>query len=160
MVSNFDALKVERKTGNEPFLISNRPAGFNLLSFWQWLASDLVDNALRGALAEYIVPYDLAIANGTRPGWNAYDLITPDGIKVEVKSAAYLQTWKQSAPSNICFDVRPTYGWDTSTNTMSVERNRHGDVYPFCLLATQTKRRLLPQLSASPVTNGSVGFCK
>jgi hypothetical protein len=52
MTSNFDALKVGRKTGEEQFHISTRPAGFNLLSFWQWLASDLADNVLRGSLVK------------------------------------------------------------------------------------------------------------
>jgi hypothetical protein len=84
-----ERLSTKRKTGEEPLHMEGHPTGFTLLNFWQWLASDLVDNALRGALAEFIVACDLGIADGTRPGWNAYDLITPDGTKVEVKSAAY-----------------------------------------------------------------------
>ena len=144
MPSNYDALKAQRKTGEEPFHASNYPTGFNLLSFWQWLASDLVDNALRGALAEYIVACDLGIADTTRPGWNAYDLITPEGIKVEVKSAAYLQSWKQTAPSKICFDIRPTIGWDAATNIYGTERKRQADVYVFCLLAHADKATLNP----------------
>lgn len=144
MSGNLDALKHKRMVGSEPFHISSRPAGFTLLSFWQWLASDLVDNALRGALAEYIVACDLGIASGTRPGWNAYDLITPDGVKVEVKSAAYLQSWQQAAPSKICFDIRPTYGWEAATNTYGTERKRQADVYVFCLLAHADKSTLDP----------------
>jgi hypothetical protein len=144
MTSNYDALKTQRKTGKEQFHISSHPTRFTLLGFWQWLASDLVDNALRGALAEYIVACDLGIADSTRPGWNAYDLITDDGIKVEVKSAAYLQSWKQSAPSKICFDIRPTFGWDAITNTSGAERKRQADVYVFCLLAHADKATLDP----------------
>jgi hypothetical protein len=142
MTLNLNALKTERKTGEEHFHLSSRPAGFNLLSFWQWLASDLVDNALRGALAEYIVACDLGIADKSRPGWNAYDLITPEGVKVEVKSGGYLQSWKQSAPSKICFDIRPTYGWDAATNVMGTERKRQADVYGFCVLAHEDKATL------------------
>jgi hypothetical protein len=52
MSNPLDALTVRRKTGGEPFQLDGRPTGFTLLNFWQWLASDLVDNALRGALAE------------------------------------------------------------------------------------------------------------
>jgi hypothetical protein len=103
-----------------------------------------VDNALRGALAEYLVACDLGIADGTRPGWNAYDLITPEGIKVEVKSAAYLQSWQQSAHSKVCFDIRPTFGWDAATNTYGAERKRQADVYVFCLLAHKDKPSLDP----------------
>jgi hypothetical protein len=109
-----------------------------------WLASDLVDNALRGVLAEYIVACDLGVSGGVRTEWDAYDLRTSEEIKIEVKSAAYLQSWKQSAPSRICFDVRPTYGWDAATNTTSLERKRQADVYVFCLLAHSDKATLDP----------------
>jgi hypothetical protein len=144
MSSNFDAMKVARKTGKEQFHIQGRGAEFDLLGFWQWSASNLVSNALRGVLAEYIVASDLSVAHGVRTEWDAYDLKTPGGIKVEVKSAAYLQSWRQSAPSKICFDIRPTYGWDSATNTTSVERKRQADVYVFCLLAHPDKATLDP----------------
>jgi hypothetical protein len=45
MNTDFPALTVRRKTGDEPFQLNGRPTGFTLLNFWQWLASDLVDNA-------------------------------------------------------------------------------------------------------------------
>ena len=144
MDTDFPALTAKRKTGDEPFRLDGLPTGLTLLNFWQWLASDLVDNALRGALAEYVVACDLGIADGTRPGWNAYDLITPEGIKVEVKSAAYLQTWQQAAHSKVCFDIRPTFGWDAATNTYGTERKRQADVYVFCLLAYKDKPTLDP----------------
>jgi hypothetical protein len=115
MNADFPALTVKRKTGDEPFNVNGHGIGFILLNFWQWPASDLVDNALRGALAEYIVACDLGVSDGTRPGWNAYDLKAPGGIKVEVKSAAYLQSWQQTAHSKVCFDIRPTFGWDATT---------------------------------------------
>lgn len=141
---NLEGLRIQHKTGDEPFRLDGCPIEFRLLNFWQWLASDLVDNALRGALAEYIVACDLGIADSTRPGWNAYDLITVEGIKVEVKSASYLQSWKQAAPSKICFDIRPTYGWDAATNTSGTERKRQAEVYVFCLLAHADKSTLDP----------------
>jgi hypothetical protein len=122
MSSNFDALKVGRKTGGERFHISGHSIDFNLLGFWQWSSSNLASNALRGVLAEYIVACDLGVADGVRTEWDAFDLRTPEGIKVEVKSAAYLQSWKQSAPSKICFDIRPNYGWDAATNTYGTWR--------------------------------------
>lgn len=144
MSSNLESIKQKRKTGREPFHTSGHPAGYDLLGFWQWLASDLVDNAQRGALTEYIVACDLGVANGTRPGWNACDLITSDGIKVEVKSAAHLQSWRQAASSKICFDIRPTYCWDAASNISSTERRRQADVYVFCLLAHSNKATLDP----------------
>jgi hypothetical protein len=144
MSSQLERLDVKRKTGQELFHISSRPVGFNLLSFWQWSASNLASNALRGVLAEYIVACAIGVAGGVRTEWDAYDLRTLDGLKVEVKSAAYLQSWKQTTPSRICFDIRPTYGWDAATNTTSLERKRQADVYVFCLLAHSDKGTLDP----------------
>jgi len=111
---------------------------------WQWAFSNLASNALRGVLAEYIVACDLGVAGGTRTEWDAYDLKTPEGIKVEVKSAAYLQSWQQTAHSKVCFDIRPTLGWDATTNTYGTERKRQADVYVFCLLGHMDKPTLDP----------------
>jgi len=68
--------------------------------------SDLVSNATRGRLAEFIVAQALNVdTSGVRDEWAAYDLLTSSGIKVEVKSAAYLQSWAQRRHSNIlCSD--------------------------------------------------------
>jgi hypothetical protein len=65
-------------------------------------------------------------------------------VKVEVKSAAYLQSWRQTRLSAICFDVRPTVGWDASTNEVGSERKRQADVYVFALLKHQEKATLDP----------------
>ena len=105
---SLDALRVVRKTGDESLHLTDHSTEFTLLGFWQWAFSNLVSNAWRGVLAEYIVACDLGVSTGTRTEWDAYDLKTPEGIKVEVKSAAYLQTWKQAAHSKVCFDIRPT----------------------------------------------------
>lgn len=138
------ALHVERKTGKEPFINAGRSTEFTLLDFWRWSCSDVVSNATRGRLAEYIVGCDLGVNGGTSIEWDAYDLITPSGIRVEVKSAVYLQSWHQNALSAICFDIRPTYGWDAGTNTASAERKRQADIYVFCLLKHTVKETLDP----------------
>jgi hypothetical protein len=51
---------------------------------------------LRGVLAEYIVSMDIKCPYQVREEWDAYDLITPEKVKVEVKSASYLQSWEQT----------------------------------------------------------------
>src|SRR4051794_38674696 len=93
-----------RKTGRELFHDGAAPLGFDVLTFWQWSASDLVSNALRGRLAEFLVGQALGIANGVRAEWDAYDLCMPSGLTIEVKSAAYLQAWAQKSLSAISFD--------------------------------------------------------
>ncbi|WP_156153452.1 hypothetical protein [Domibacillus robiginosus] len=42
--------------------------------------------------------------------WNAFDLVTPTGIKVEVKSAAYVRSWQQVKNSAISFRIAPAKG--------------------------------------------------
>jgi hypothetical protein len=99
---------------------------------------------MRGVLAEYIVACELGITTNTRLEWDAYDLKTKDGVKLEVKSASYLQTWTQSKISAISFDIAPTKGWNASTNEYSSEIKRQADVYVFCLLHHQEKSTLNP----------------
>ena len=105
------------KTGREPFNSNGKELDRTLLDFWRWSSSDILNNALRGVLAEYIVALDLDCEKGIRKEWDAYDLLTPGGVKVEVKSASYLQSWEQEKHSVISFGIRPTYGWDAETNT-------------------------------------------
>ena len=99
---------------------------------------------MRGVLAEYIVASALRIATNPRREWDDYDLVMPDGVKLEIKSAAYLQTWKQSKPSTISFNIAPTKGWDASTNESSSEVKRRADIYVFCLLHHKEKPTLDP----------------
>jgi hypothetical protein len=55
MSDKLEELTITPKSGEEQFHVEGEPAGFNLLSFWKWSVSDLVSNATRGILAEYIV---------------------------------------------------------------------------------------------------------
>src|SRR5829696_10292349 len=107
-------LVVTRKTGCEAFRDGSAALGFDLLNFWQWSASDLMSHALRGRLAEFLVAQALGIADGVRAEWDAYDLRSPAGATIEVKSAAYLQTWAQKTLSVISFDIAPTRFWDSA----------------------------------------------
>ncbi|WP_128545428.1 hypothetical protein [Larkinella soli] len=141
---NYPALKVTPKSGNEPFERNGQLLDATLLDFWRWSVSDLVSNATRGILAEFIVAKALNVANGVRTEWDAYDLKTPSGIKVEVKSAAYLQTWAHQKLSAIQFGIGPTKGWDAETNLYSPLTVRQADVYVFCLLFHQDKTTVNP----------------
>ena len=138
-------LEIIRKSGKERFRDGNRELDFGLLSYWQWSASDLVSNVTRGVIAEYIVDRALGIGSGgVREEWAAYDLITPSGIKVEVKSAAYVQSWHQNRLSKITFRTPKTLTWDSDSNRQSQEAKRQAGVYVFALLAHQEKKTIDP----------------
>jgi hypothetical protein len=85
----------------------------------------------------------LGIDDQIRNDWNPYDLSTPDGLRIEVKSSAYLQSWKQVL-SRISFDIKPTYSLVPKTPKQSPEKLRESDVYVFCLLKHQIQETLNP----------------
>lgn len=144
MATGLLALVTQRKSGSERFYYDGRDAGFDLLSFWQWSASDLVSNATRGVLAEYIVSQALGVANGIWNEWDAFDIRTKTDVKVEVKSAAYVQTWYQRRLSQIVFTVGPRRGFDPKTNVLDDQPKWQAEVYVFALLAVQEKKAVDP----------------
>jgi len=119
--------------------------------FWKWAYSDFLSNAQRGVLAEYIVASSLGCTGRGRIEWNAYDLDAGEGLKIEVKSAAYVQSWPQKALSPIRFDIAHKQAWYADTNTYSAEAVRSADIYVFCVFAA-TERQ--PQ-THSTLTSGS-----
>ncbi len=65
--------------------------------FWSWAFSDLRANTTRGVLAEFLVAKAVGATQPVREAWDNYDVLAPDGTRIEVKSSAYLQSWTQSA---------------------------------------------------------------
>jgi hypothetical protein len=110
--------------------------GTTVLDFWQWMGSDLLSNALRGVLAEFLVAKALGAVTLPRLEWDAADVMYR-GHPIEVKSAAYLQSWPQKKPSTIQFDVARKRSWHALTNTYDTEASRSADAYVFCLFAEQ-----------------------
>lgn len=132
---NLPPIKATQKTGDEVITNNGAKTEFSLLDFWRWSVSDLVSNATRGILAEFIVGTALGIdMRALRDEWDAYDLITEEGIKIEVKSSAYIQCWDQKKHSAITFSIRKTKSWDYETDTRIKESKRHADIYVFCHL--------------------------
>lgn len=138
-------LITRQKSGTEPIRFNDLDTGFELIDFWRWSVSDILSNATRGRFAEFIVASALNIdLTAIRDEWSAYDLTSPEGIKVEVKSASYLQSWFQSQLSKIAFSIKPARFWDSSTNRSSKEATRESNVYVFCLLKHQDKKTVDP----------------
>ena len=115
------------------------PTHLDTAAFYEWAFSDLLTNTVRGVFAEYIVARALGCTEEPRIEWNAYDLVTKAGLRIEVKSTAYLQSWKQKGHSILRFDIAPKRGWDAETNTSSVDAKRSADVYVFCVFAATEK---------------------
>ena len=143
-MTSLSLINTGRKTGKEKFRTGNKAYDFTVLDFWQWSASNLISNAQRGVLAEYIVAQALGIANSIRNEWDPYDLIIDNKIKIEVKSASYIQSWEQENYSKIIFDIRPTRDFDEYAINSDAECKRRSNVYIFCLLAHKDQETLNP----------------
>jgi hypothetical protein len=136
---------IVRKTGVEPLHVNGQPLPVNLLAFWQWSVSDLVSNVSRGRLAEFIVATALGLdISGVRNDWDAFDLTTSAGLKIEVKSAASLQSWFQPRLTDIVFHTPRRHAWAASTNRFSNESRRQADIYVLALLHHQDKLTIDP----------------
>lgn len=127
------AVKTKRLSGDELLVSDDGIPKTRLINFWRWAYSGITDNALRGVLAEFIVATAIGInENKVRNTWDTYDLETKNGTSIEVKSAAYLQSWKQKGLSKISFDC----GKKQLDNTLEQDGKslRRADLYIFALL--------------------------
>jgi hypothetical protein len=123
--------------------VGARPVGATVAEFWGWSRSDLLDNTKRGILAEFIVAATLGLpVRGVREGWAAWNLTTPGGVRVEVKSAAH--SWAQKGLSRISFGTPQTLAWDADGGGFAGVARRHAHVYVFALLAHTDKATVDP----------------
>lgn len=104
-----------------------------------------MSNATRGRFAEFIVgtatelnPKDL------RDEWDAFDIKTKSGIKIEVKSASFIQSWNQKKYSKISFSIKKTKFWDAENNMRQGNPKRHADLYVFCHLKHKDQNTIDP----------------
>src|SRR5690625_5108960 len=142
---NLAAIKATPKIGNEYLTYNEKSVGYSLLEFWQWSVSDILNNTTRGKFAEFIVGTAIEMdPKKLRDGWDAFDIKTDNGIKMEVKSAAYIQSWNQKKYSTISFSIRKTKYWDANDGMFGNEAKRHADLYVFCLLKTKNQEIIDP----------------
>jgi len=144
LMQSLDKIHAILKSGREQLTFDNNSLTFSLLDFWRWSVSDILSNATRGRFAEFIVAtatnIDITIV---REEWSEYDLITPDKIKLEIKSSAYLQSWAQKKLSAISFSTK-AHRLDNITGKHNEMPKRHADVYVFCLLHHENKQTVNP----------------
>ena len=132
-IIKYPKIEATIKTGEEKFYSSSKKKTFTLKEFWQWSASDLVSNATRGMLAEFIVAKALGIElKNPREEWATWDLELPKKVKIEVKCSGYLQTWPQNEYSKIKFSIEKTHAWDEEKGVYEGEKKRQADLYIFC----------------------------
>lgn len=142
-------------TGNEKFIFKDKDLGKTMLNFWSWAYSDLFRNVNRGAFAEFVVREAMNTQCRNTPprtdfrvSMDAYDLLSPDGIRVEVKSSAYIQAWESEHPARISFRIAPAKSLDSSGNySADSQYCRHSDVYVFCVWTAMSREQNILDLS-------------
>jgi hypothetical protein len=138
-------IKADPKTGNECLTDNGQNTNYILLDFWRWSVSDILSNATRGRFAEFIVGTTVGLnPKKIRDEWDAFDLTTEDGIKIEVKSAAYIQSWNQKDFSTISFSIKSARYWDAQADRKRREAKRHADLYVFCHLKHKDQNTIDP----------------
>lgn len=144
-VLDLSPIEAVSKTGEEELTYYGSNLGYKLLNFWQWSVSDILSNATRGRFAEFIVGTAIGLdEKSIRNEWGAYDLESRDGIKIEVKSASYIQSWKQKDYSKISFSIKPAKYWDAQNGIFEDIAKRHADIYVFCLLKDKNQKNINP----------------
>lgn len=128
---------MEQLTGNEEFTLHGTSTGLTISDYWSWAYSDLLNNTYRGVMAEFLVYSSLnTTITQIREDWFPFDVTSPSGRRIEVKSAAYLQSWTTDFPSQIRFDIAKKLAWDGEK--YATEAKRNCDLYVFCLFTALT----------------------
>lgn len=127
-------LTPDKINGDTSFQFGEEKQEFRLLDFWRWSASNLLDNTMRGILAEYLVAVAVGAKEKFRLEWSSWDLTLQNDTRIEVKSAAYVQNWMQKKPSSIRFGIQPTRGWNEDRGEFDSSVVRQSDYYVFCVL--------------------------
>lgn len=131
----------------DEFYVEGGCPGATLGDYWRWSSSSVLDNTERGIVAEFLVANALGLTNEPRVEWGSYDLKTREGLKIEVKSSAYLQSWQQKKYSTVKFGIaRTKEAWDPATGESHSHdpAKRIADIYVFCLLEHRDKTTVDP----------------
>ena len=143
-MTDLKQIKATPKTGKELISDNGLNTKYSLLDFWRWSVSDILSNSTRGRFAEFIVGTAIDLdPEDIRDEWNAFDLTLGKEIKIEVKSAAYIQSWNQKQLSPIMFSIKSARYWDAETY-IQTEPKRHADLYVFCHLKHEEQKTIDP----------------
>ena len=145
----YPAIKPKRYSGTEEIISASGEKIATLNDFWSWAYSDVLGNTERGILAEYLVAKALKIDYKDRVSWDKYDLMSDEGISIEVKSSGYFQTWGQNQKSKLVFGIQKTKAWDYETDEFEEIAKRQADICVFCVHNVEEKNDKMNPLDLS-----------
>ena len=120
-------------TGTESIVGLPAEAGnATVLDFWRWAFGDLCTNDTRCTYGEWMVHQIFGI-DAPRHSWAGYDAETAEGVRIEVKTSAYIQSWKQEKASVIAFGDLKSHKVNAQTGRLEAEETFAADLYVFCV---------------------------
>lgn len=128
-------------SGKEDFTLKGDKTGFNVLDFWRFQFSNLSD--MQGRVGEFIVA--MALGKNTpdnNNGWTLWD-IDYRGYRIEVKTTAYYQPWRQDGT----WSEQRSFGITKShckEGDPTSELKRMNDIYVFVLNKGKNKQEADP----------------
>jgi hypothetical protein len=120
-------------TGDELLLPNIR-----VRDFWAWAFGDLKLNSTRGMLAQFLVAKAVGDTRLNDDGWGDFDVLSPEGIKVEVKASGYVQSWEQQGLSEIKFSGLSGRTW-SAKDGYGESREYRADVFVFAVHTCQNR---------------------
>ncbi len=84
----YPALEAKLLSGIEPITGTKS----RLIDYWAWAHSMLIDNTERSTFAEFLVHTAMNATEPIRRNWTSYDILSPEGIKIEVRASGYIQS--------------------------------------------------------------------
>ena len=92
-------------TGGEKLHVAGVPyayadGGATVLDFWKWAFSDVLLDTTRGKFAEFLVAWLIGEGGHPPPTTTEYDVEGKNGMRIEVKSTAYRQSWLSTTDRN------------------------------------------------------------
>ena len=124
--------------GSERFSLNGNEINLSICDFWRWAYSDFSDNVYRSVHGDFLVASSIGTSSASlcrgKSVYRHFDIISKEGYRIEIKTAAYVQSFDGNYPDHISFRIAPIKGTETGPYySSSVPRKRHSDLHVFCL---------------------------
>ena len=122
---------------DEHFSKDGQSLSLTMTDFWAWAFSDMTYCIHLSALAEYIIATALSITSSMpyvtrKHNWPS-ELVTKSGHTINVKMAAFIQSYDPEHPDFIEFYIKPRRLLDGTVHKLDTPFKRHCDFYVFAV---------------------------
>ena len=122
----------ELLNGNEYFTCHGKETELNVLGFWSYAFSNIMDK--EDEIAEYLVASALGMnAPTNKLYWTLYDILYKD-TRIEVKQSSYYHPWTTERSKSLKFDIAPRDGSERTEPFCEAGLHRQNDIYVFCIV--------------------------